>query len=86
LKSIKIFENDIYNALKEGLTQDIEIWEIDFGYIPKRQFTHTPEEFCTAFVKFCAKHKLDFEILDEIFDDIILKKGDLLSPLKKPTW
>jgi DNA-binding LacI/PurR family transcriptional regulator len=36
-----------------------------------------------GFRKFCVEHKLDFEIIDEIFDDIILKAHDLFITIEE---
>jgi len=82
LKSIKILENDIYNALKEGLPKISRYGKLILVYPEKAVYPY-PRRILHGFRKFCAKHKLDFEILDEIFDDIILKKGDLFITIEE---
>ena len=70
------FENDIYNALQEGLAK-ISKYEKLIITFPKNSVHPYPKRILLGFQKFCVKHSLDFEILDEIYDDMILKKGDL---------
>ena len=36
-----------------------------------------PKGILHGFRKFCVKHSLDFEIINEVYYDLILKKGDL---------
>ncbi|MCM4173478.1 transcriptional regulator [Arenibacter sp. TNZ] len=76
------FENDIYNALKEGLPKISRYGKLILVYPEKAVYPY-PRRILHGFRKFCAKHKLDFEILDEIFDDIILKKGDLFITIEE---
>ncbi|MGB3152347.1 MAG: GntR family transcriptional regulator [Maribacter sp.] len=70
------FENDIYNALKEGLEKIKKYEKLIIAY-PESSVYPYPRRILHGFRKFCVEHSLDFEILDEIYDDMILKKGDL---------
>lgn len=70
------FEEDIYSALKEGL-EKISKYEKLIMVYPDTSVYPYPKRILHGFRKFCVECSLDFEILDEIYDDMILKKGDL---------
>ncbi len=70
------FENDIYNSLQEGLAK-ISKYEKLFMAYPANSVYPYPKRILHGFRKFCVEHNIDFEVLDEIYDDMILKKGDL---------
>jgi DNA-binding LacI/PurR family transcriptional regulator len=76
------FENDIYFALKEGLNKIIKYEKIMLIY-PENAVYPYPRRILHGFRKFCVEHKLDFEILDKIYDDMILKKGDLFITIEE---
>ena len=76
------FENDIYNALKEGLTKISRYGKIILVY-PENAVYPYPRRIMHGFRKFCVEHKIDFEVIDEIYDDIILKKGDLFITIEE---
>ncbi|WP_031443234.1 GntR family transcriptional regulator [Arenibacter algicola] len=76
------FENDIYNALKEGLAKISRYGKMILVY-PENAVYPYPRRILHGFRKFCVEHKLDFEIIDEIYDDIILKKGDLFITIEE---
>jgi len=70
------FENDIYSALSKGLNSIKKYDKMVLVYPEKSGYPY-PRRILHGFRKFCVEHKLDFEILDKIYDDMILKKGDL---------
>ncbi len=70
------FENDIYNALLEGFAKISRYKKIVLVY-PEKSVYPYPRRIVHGFKKFCIEKSLDFEILDEVFDDIVLKSGDL---------
>ena len=76
------FENDIYNALKEGLPKISRYGKLILAY-PENSVYPYPRRILHGFRKFCVEHKIDFEIIDEIYDDIILKKGDLFITIEE---
>lgn len=76
------FENDIYNALKEGYSK-ISKYEKLFITYPKESVYPYPKRILHGFRKFCSEHSIDFEVLDEIYDDMILKKGDLFITISE---
>lgn len=76
------FENDIYNALKEGISKIKKYKKIILVY-PENAVYPFPRRILHGFRKFCVEFKLDFEILNEIFHDMILKKGDLFITIEE---
>lgn len=76
------FENDIYFALKEGLDK-IKTYEKIILIYPEQSVYPYPRRILHGFRKFCVEYKLDFEILDKIYDDMILKKGDLFITIEE---
>ncbi|MGB0367023.1 GntR family transcriptional regulator [Winogradskyella sp.] len=76
------FEHDIYNALNEGLERIKKYEKIVLVY-PEKSVYPYPRRILHGFRKFCVEHKLDFEILDEIYYDMILKKGDLFITIEE---
>ena len=76
------FENDIYNALNEGLEKINKYKKIILLYPEKAVYPY-PKRILNGFKKFCIEHKLEFEILDKIYDDMILKKGDLFITIEE---
>lgn len=76
------FENDIYSALNEGLSKIKKYKKIILVY-PEKSVYPYPRRILHGFRKFCVEHNLDFEILDKVFDDMILKKGDLFITIEE---
>jgi len=76
------FKDDIYNALKEGLTKISRYNKLILVY-PENSVYPYPRRILHGFRKFCIEHTISFEILDEIFDDIILRKGDLFITIEE---
>ncbi|WP_079738981.1 GntR family transcriptional regulator [Polaribacter sp. KT 15] len=76
------FENDIYNALNEGVNKIKNYKKIILVYPEKAVYPY-PRRILHGFRKFCVEHNLDFEILDKIYDDMILIKGDLFITIEE---
>lgn len=76
------FENDIYKALTEGLEKIRKYKRLILAYPSKSVYPY-PKRILLGFRKFCVKHSFEFEILDEIFDDMILKKDDLFITIEE---
>ncbi|MFW2347474.1 MAG: GntR family transcriptional regulator [Wenyingzhuangia sp.] len=76
------FENDIYNALKEGISKIQKYKKIMLVY-PKKAVYPYPKRILNGFRKFCVEFKLDFEILDKIYDNMIIKNGDLFLTIEE---
>lgn len=76
------FENDIYNALQDGLSKILKYDKLFIAY-PESSVYPYPKRILHGFRKFCVEHSIDFEVLDEIYDDMILKKGDLFITISE---
>ncbi|MCK0188979.1 GntR family transcriptional regulator [Arenibacter sp. F20364] len=76
------FENDIYNALKEGLSKISKYAKLILVY-PENSVYPYPRRILHGFRKFCVEFRIDFEIINEVYDDIILKKGDLFITIEE---
>jgi len=82
VKVYQDFEEDIYKALKEGLVKIKKYQKLILVYPTKSVYPY-PKRILHGFKKFCIEHALEFEIIDELFDDIILKKGDLFITIEE---
>ena len=76
------FENDIYESLTEGLGK-IQQYEKVFLVYPDKSVYPYPRRILHGFRKFCVHNNLDFEIIDKIYDDFILKSGDLFVTIEE---
>ncbi len=76
------FENDIYNALKEGHGKISKYEKLIITY-PEESVYPYPKRILHGFRKFCSEYNIDFEVLNEIYDDMILKKGDLFITISE---
>tara|TARA_R110000868_G_scaffold375365_4_gene639870 strand:- start:3035 stop:4084 length:1050 start_codon:yes stop_codon:yes gene_type:complete len=76
------FENDIYHALSEGVNS-IKKYEKIVLVFPDKSIYPYPTRILFGFRKFCVENKLDFEIIDKIYDDMVLKKGDLFITIEE---
>lgn len=50
---------------------------------PEKAVYPYPRRIVHGFRKFCVEKKLDFEILDKIYDEMILKNGDLFITIEE---
>ncbi|MNQ51621.1 Mannosyl-D-glycerate transport/metabolism system repressor MngR [compost metagenome] len=82
IKIYQDFENDIYNALKEGLSKVTKYKRLILVYPDKAVYPY-PRRILHGFRKFCVEHEINFEILSEVYDDMILKKGDLFITIEE---
>ena len=76
------FENDIYDALTEGLTKIKKYQKLILVY-PTHSVYPYPKRILFGFKRFCTENKLDYEVIEEIFDDFILRKGDLFITIEE---
>lgn len=76
------FENDIYDALNNGFPKVKKYQKIILVFPTKTVYPY-PKRILHGFRKFCVEHLLDFEIYDEIYDEMILKKGDLFITIEE---
>ena len=70
------FENDIYEGLKEGIDKIKNYNKLILVY-PEKAMHSYPRTLLHGFRKFCFEFNIDFQIIDEVCDDIVLKKGEL---------
>ncbi|SFB93798.1 GntR family transcriptional regulator [Algibacter lectus] len=70
------FENDVYTALKLGIQKLSKYKRVVLVY-PRESVYPYPRRIWRGIGKFCGEYQFDFEVLDEIYDDIIMKKDDL---------
>ncbi len=76
------FENDIYQALKEGW-QKIKRYQKAILVYPLTSVYPYPKRIMHGFRKFCVEMKMGFEIIDEIYEDMVLKNGDLFITISE---
>ena len=70
------FKEDIYQALTEGLNNLKKYDKLVLVYQSKTVYPY-PKRIVQGFMKFCSKNNFDFEILDEIYDDMELDSKDV---------
>jgi len=70
------FENDIYGALESFLDKIKNYNKIILVY-PEETVYPYPRRILHGFRKFCVRYDMPFEIIDEIYDDMVLNNGDL---------
>lgn len=78
-KIIKIyqdFENDLYQSLLKGHEKISKYCKLVLVY-PKKSVYPYPQRIVHGFRKYCIEKSLGFEIIDEIYNDMILNKGEL---------
>jgi DNA-binding transcriptional regulator YhcF (GntR family) len=85
------FKNDIYEVLNEAISILDEYNKLILAY-PSRSIYPYPNQILQGFKKFCIEHNYDFEVIDEIYDDmelqhkdayIIIEDSDLVSLVKQ---
>ncbi len=70
------FENDIYIALQENL-EKIKKYKKLILVFPEKLIYPFPRRILFGFKKFCIEFEIEFEIIDKVYEDMILKQGDL---------
>lgn len=76
------FKDDIFNALKEGLEKIKKYDKIILVY-PNKIANPYPRRILHGFQQFCREYKLDFEILNEIYDDMELQSRDVYVTIQE---
>lgn len=74
------FENDIYNGLIAGYDKIIRYKNIILVY-PEKSVYPFPKRILHGFRKFCVEFNIDFQIISEIREDMVLEKNDLFITL-----
>lgn len=76
------FNNDIYNALKEGLHKIKKYDKIILVY-PTASVNPYPRRIVHGFKRFCVEFDIDFEILDQIYDHMELQSKDVYITIQE---
>ena len=76
------FQNDIYKALNEGLERIKKYDKIILVY-PSKSPNPYPRRILHGFQQFCWENNLDFEILDEIYDEMDLQSKDVYITIQE---
>lgn len=76
------YENDIYNALKKEFEKISRYKKIILVYPEKAVYPY-PDRIKRGFKKFCMNHNLDFAIINKVFNDMVLLKGDLIITIEE---
>ncbi|MGB5943194.1 MAG: GntR family transcriptional regulator [Leeuwenhoekiella sp.] len=76
------FENDIYFALKDGIDKIRKYEKIILIYPDKSVYPY-PRRILTGFKKFCSEFELDFELFDKVYENMIVKRGDLFITIEE---
>lgn len=63
------YKEDIFHALEEGLEKLKKYEKIILVYPTKLVFPY-PKGILVGFIKFCEQYGFDFEIMDEIYEDL----------------
>ncbi|MNF99442.1 hypothetical protein D3C84_823370 [compost metagenome] len=68
--------------MKKGLSKIKKYKKLILVYPEKAVYPY-PRRILHGFRKFCVEYEINFEILDEVYDDMILKKGDLFITIEE---
>ena len=71
-----MFPTSLLGCLIEGYKKIVKYKKLVLVYPDKSVYPY-PKRNVHGFRKFCIEKSLDFEVIDEIYDDMILKNGDL---------
>jgi DNA-binding transcriptional regulator YhcF (GntR family) len=76
------FKNDIYDALFEGIEKFKKYDKLILVY-PSKSIYPFPRRILIGFRQFCVESKLDFEVLDEIYEDMELQSKDIYITIEE---
>ncbi|MBC9795733.1 GntR family transcriptional regulator [Sinomicrobium weinanense] len=76
------FENDIQQALTEGLEKLSAYDKLVLVY-PRKSVHPYPLRILHGFRKFCLMHSFDFEVLDEVYGDMELQPRDVYITIEE---
>ncbi|MDT0688935.1 GntR family transcriptional regulator [Salegentibacter sp. F188] len=76
------FQNDIYRALKEGLEKIRNYDKLILVY-PDKSANPYPRRILKGFQQFCREYDLDYEVLEEIYDDMELLSKDVYITIQE---
>lgn len=76
------FDTDIYTALGEAYPKMKKYQNLILFYPTKTVYPY-PKRILHGFRRFCYEHKIEFEYLEEVYEDMIIKKGDLFVTIEE---
>jgi DNA-binding transcriptional regulator YhcF (GntR family) len=76
------FDTDIYNALTEGLEKIVTYEKLVLVY-PQKAIYPYPRRILNGFKRFCLENTLNFEVINEVCEDMILEKRDLFITIEE---
>lgn len=76
------FQDDIYRALKQGLSK-IRNYNKLFIVFPHRSVYPYPRRILFGFRQFCVEFNLAFEVIETIYEDMVLQRGDLFITIEE---
>jgi len=76
------FKSDIYGALNDGIEKLLKYKKIILVY-PNKSVYPYPKEIIQGFRMFCVEHSFDFEIIDEIYDEMDLEVLDCFITIEE---
>ncbi|WP_158839200.1 GntR family transcriptional regulator [Polaribacter sp. L3A8] len=76
------FDKDIYDALSKGIDRIKKYSKVVLVY-PEKSFYPYPKRILLGFRRFCVEKGLDFDIINEVGEDMVLKKGTLFITIEE---
>ncbi len=76
------FDTDIYEALHKGIYKISKYKKVILIY-PERSIYPFPKRILHGFKKFCIENSVNYEILEEVFDEMEFKQGDLFIVIEE---
>jgi DNA-binding transcriptional regulator YhcF (GntR family) len=76
------FDKDIYEALNKAIDKIAKYKKLVMVY-PEKSIYPFPRRILHGFKKFCLENEKNFEILNEVCDDMVLNKGDLFITIEE---
>lgn len=76
------FKDDLYNALQEGIDKLRKYDKLILVYPRKSVFPY-PKRIVHGFTRFCGEFGFDYEVLDEIYDDMELNSKDVYITIEE---
>jgi DNA-binding LacI/PurR family transcriptional regulator len=79
---VQDFRQDIFNALSDTLEKIQKYKKVILVYPSKALYPY-PQDILIGFKSFCIRHKIDFEVLDEIYDGMEFQEKDLFIVIQE---
>lgn len=76
------FENDIYHALISGLERIRKYEKLILVYPEKTVYPY-PRRILHGFRKFCVEFEIPYEVISEVYEEIVLMRGDLFITIEE---